>query len=109
KYYAPVKVAQPEGLPLGHTAALNPAGNIFSQEPETFHNTVSLAAKNEALTEQDTYSAAAVQVITPSTREIAYPALVAEAAPTETPSSRSIAATLARLEQAEPDLIRAVL
>lgn len=113
KYYAPSQIAQEETKLNGSPAV---AGDMAVPSPETFPVTsVSsplLNRNDQAVSRLDDRTAlAAMNVEMPSADqgiEVQMPQMVAPKE-IQTPSARSIAANLARLEQSEPELINSVV
>jgi hypothetical protein len=113
KYYAPSQIAQEETR-LSDSPAV--AGDMAASAPETFPATpVSspLLNRNDQAASRldDRTTLAAMNVEMPAADqsiEVQMPQMVAPKE-IETPSARSIAANLARLEQSEPELINSVV
>lgn len=118
KYYVPTQVTQVEGLSNG-AASVSVAGNEVSA-PAPAPAAVSTPVSSPLVNRSD----ATAQRLDDRTAVVMPAAEVAASAParsteltptmispetTETPSARSIAANLARLEQSEPELVNAVM
>jgi hypothetical protein len=109
KYYTPMQVAQVEsasGHTLAATNSASPAATVASVPVSSV--LINRAAQPvAAANDQPAIVAAAVETTVPATAEL-MPAMVAPAT-VQSPSARSIAANLARLEQSEPELVNSVL
>jgi len=108
KYYVPAQVTQTESAPSSGRALAVAAS---AASPASAPVSSVLINRSEQVSVREEEPAAAVQVAAaapaPATADL-MPALVAPAT-VETPSARSIAANLARLEQSEPELVNSVL
>lgn len=113
KYYAPTQIAQEETSLNGSPAV---AGDMAIPSPETFPapsvSSPLLNRNDQAVSRLDDRTAlATMNVEMPAAdrdTEVQMPQMVAPKE-IETPSARSIAANLARLEQSEPELINSVV
>jgi len=113
KYYVPTQVAQADAPSAsGRAVAVSP-GVSLSRAVEGSSTPVSSALVNRseqnALRVEQPAVAAANGVVASSPKDVESSKVAVSPATGETPSARSIAANLARLEQSEPELVNSVL
>jgi hypothetical protein len=110
KYYTPAQVGQLEGAPVAAPVALSHQNDTSPVQPSSAQVSSPLVNRHDQTVSENSGRTASLA------SEESSPAKAAETSPvvtapysTESPSARSIAANLARLEQSEPELINAVL
>ena len=110
KYYNPVPVVQLEGAPAMGPVALGHQNETSLARPASAPVSSPLVNRHEqAVAEVSDRTVGPVGEQQSSAKVAEQAPVVAETFSSETPSARSIAANLARLEQSEPELINAVL